>query len=399
MLSPLRRWFILALVVWGIIISYIDRGNLAVAGTAIMQDFGIESMQMGLLLSAFFWTYGLFQIPAGFLIDRFGIRICYAIAFTLWSLASAAVAFSHGPNDILASRLVLGLAETIGPLASLAFIRRYFDEQRRGLPTALYIGGQTIGPAIGNLSGGYIVNFIGWRPLFVMTGLGALAWVPLWALFAPPRTAVEPVEASKGESLLELLADPRVWALAGTVFFSSYFWYFVMTWMPGYLVLDRHMPAASMGKLLAIPLFIMAVTNFITGWIVDRIVASTGQLLKIRALCGALGLALASSLLLLNFRSLPVLPVIILSVCGFGLGSANMWTIGQTLASTSVVGRFIAILNTIAQVAGASAPLVTGYTLGPHHDFHFAIWIAGSVPLLAALCFTAFFFGNRNEPA
>ncbi|HUZ47394.1 MAG TPA: MFS transporter, partial [Terriglobia bacterium] len=93
-----RRWILLSLVFVAIVINYVDRGNLSVAAPAMMKDFQITPAMMGVLLSAFFWTYAAFQIPAGMLVDRFGIRRAYTAAFLVWSIASASIAFSRGPG-------------------------------------------------------------------------------------------------------------------------------------------------------------------------------------------------------------------------------------------------------------------------------------------------------------
>ena len=118
-----RRRIVLALVFFGILISYVDRGNLSIAAPFLMSEFRLTPQSMGVLLSAFFWTYGIFQIPTGLLLDRFGIRWTYAVAFLVWSLSSAAIALSHGFGGVLSLRLLLGMAETVGPLARLIFIR------------------------------------------------------------------------------------------------------------------------------------------------------------------------------------------------------------------------------------------------------------------------------------
>ena len=175
-----RRWLVLSLVFFGIVISYIDRGNLSIAAPAIMRDFHIEPATMGVLLSSFFWTYAAFQIPAGLLVDRLGIRRAYAGGFLIWSLASASIALSRGTGDVVAMRLVLGLAESIGPLASMSFIRNNFAGKDQGLPTSIYIAGQNIGPALGALVGTVLLDQFGWRMMFAVTGLGALIWMPCW---------------------------------------------------------------------------------------------------------------------------------------------------------------------------------------------------------------------------
>ncbi len=180
-----RRWLVLTFVFLGIVVSYIDRGNLSVANESIAHELHFAPDVMGRLLSAFFITYAIFQIPAGALVDRFGVRGGYAAAFVVWSLASASIALSRGWGDIFASRLVLGIAETVGPVASLAAIRASFAEKENGLPTSIYIAGQAFGPSLSLLVGSALLTHFGWRAMFAVTGLVALVWVPCWLKVAP----------------------------------------------------------------------------------------------------------------------------------------------------------------------------------------------------------------------
>ena len=238
-----RRSVLLLLVFVGILISYVDRGNLGIAAPALMSEFRFPPASMGVLLSAFFWTYAVFQIPAGYALDRFGVRWTYAGAFLLWSLASAAIGASRGFNDILSLRMVLGLAETVGPIASLTFIRQNFSGREQGFPTSVYIAGQTFGPAVGTLLGTALLAHYGWRLMFVATGLGALLWIPAWIATAEARR-VPVIPAGEntrpaGSFWRSCRGRPVFWALAGCVFFLSYFWYFVLTWVPTYLVSTR----------------------------------------------------------------------------------------------------------------------------------------------------------------
>ncbi len=344
---------------------------------------------MGVLLSAFFWTYALFQIPAGLIVDKLGIRAVYASGFLLWSLASAGIALSRGPGDILTLRLVLGLAESVGPLASLTFIRQNFKGPEQGLPVSIYIAGQTIGPACGALLGSTLLVDFGWRAMFAATGLGALLWVPFWIYFAP-RRQLTPPPGRKSLTVIRwpwrsILTSASFWALSASVFFFSYYWYFVLTWMPAYLTIARGYSTLGMGRILSIPLFAMAIVNVLAGFLADRLATVRASVFGIRLLFLNLGLLGSSAILLLNFLPgrAPVLPVLILSVCSFGVASSSFWAIAQYASPSAMVGRAIGYLNTISQIGGVAAPLITGWTLGPHKDFRLAILLAGLSPVVS----------------
>jgi MFS transporter, ACS family, D-galactonate transporter len=391
MTSPsARRWVVLALVFLGILVSYIDRGNLSIAAETIMRDLRLDPKSMGLLLSAFFWTYAICQIPAGLLVDRLGIRSVYASAFLVWSLASASIALSRAWPDILASRLALGLAESVGPLASLAFIRSHFSKHEQGLPVSIYIAGQNLGPAFGALLGATLLTDFGWRPMFAVTGLGALLWVPIWLYFAPRPSPAPTVALSAAGTFRwrAILSSPAFWTMSACSFFLSYYWYFLLTWMPAYMTMSRGFSTLGMGRSLSTPLFVMAVSNLLAGWLADRLASKTGKPFRVRIAFAAAGLTGAASILLLNLTTgrSPVLPILVLSICSFGIASSNFWTISQSASPVAIVGRAIGFLNTLSQIAGAVAPIVTGWSLGPQKNFHFAILVAGICPLIAAAC-------------
>ena len=386
-----QRWTVVALIFTGILISYIDRGNLGIAAPSIMRDFRFEPSVMGMLLSAFFWTYAAFQVPAGAIVDRIGIRRVYAGAFLIWSLASAATAISRGTTDILLTRLFLGMAEAVGPIASLSFIRRSFSGQELGLPTAIYIAGQNAGPALGALLGTILIDRLGWRPLFAITGLGALLWLPFWLWLAPrdaPRTAERKQATRPRVQWASVLRSQALWSMSVTIFLSSYFWYFLLTWVPAYLTLSRGFSTVEMGRILSVPLFVMAALNIVAGTIADRLAARLGSVFRVRlwfAVGGYLGSATMLLLLVISDRA-AVFPILLVSICTNGIGNSNYWAIAQHAPPAHMVGRAIGYLNTISQVAGGAAPLLTGLILGPQKQFGPAILIAGVCPLLAAGC-------------
>jgi MFS family permease len=390
-----RRWLVVALIFFGMVISYVDRGNLSIAAPSIMRDFNIAPTAMGLLLSAFFWTYGAFQIPAGAFLDRIGIRRGYALGFLVWSIASASIAMSRGTGDIIGMRLVLGMAESIGPLASLAFIRNHFHGKDQGLPTSIYIAGQSIGPALGALVGTMLLDRFGWRLMFAVTGLGALIWLPCWLLATPADEAqARPVRIETSQprawTPASLLRSRGFWALSLCILLASYYWYFVLTWVPTYLVESKGFSTLAMGRVISAGLFTVAATNVLAGYSADRLARGRG-VFRIRvlfAVAGYLGTAAILLLLVLPGRTW-VVPVFTFSMCATGMGNSSFWAIAQHISPANMTGRTVGFLNTLSQVAGVAAPLVTGWLLGPEKHFGSAILVAGVCPVLAGACLLA----------
>jgi len=389
-----RRWILLSLVFVAIVINYVDRGNLSVAAPAMMKDFQITPAMMGVLLSAFFWTYAAFQIPAGMLVDRFGIRRAYTAAFLVWSIASASIAFSRGPGDVIGMRMLLGLAESIAPLASISFIRSNYSGKDQGLPTSIYIAGQNIGPALGVLVGALLLDKFGWRMMFAITGLGALVWVPCWLLAAPSDGTRAERQAQKAEDDLAeprrwtwrmLLANRTFWAMSLSILLSSYYWYFVLTWVPSYLILARGFSTLGMGKVLSTALFTMAIVNVVAGAAADKAAARIG-VFRARLWFGVVGYAGTAAILLLLVTDRSwALPILTFSLCSTGIGNSTFWSITQHASPKNMVGRTVGFLNTVAVAAGAAAPVITGWILGPQKHFGPAIVIAGVCPVLAAV--------------
>lgn len=385
-----RRWVVVGLLFAAMLVSYVDRGNLSIAANSMMLEFHLTPAVMGMLLSAFFWSYGGFQIPAGALVDRIGIRRVYAVAFLLWSLASAGIALTRGSTDVLALRILLGLAESVGPVASLAFIRQRFSGVEQGLPTSIYIAAQNMGPALGTLLGTILLESLGWRFMFAATGLGALVWLPFWLFLAPPDKVRDdsPVRDTPAPRVewRTLFAGRAFWAMTAGIFLSSYFWYFLLTWVPTYLTVARGFSTLEMGRVLSGPLFAMAVLNVVSGSIADRLAKRFNAVFGIRVAFAAAAYAGASSLLLLLVfpERTQVFPVLLVSVSCIGIGNSNYWAIAQHLPPAHLVGRTIGFLNTLSQIAGAAAPLITGWILGPQKQFTLALAIAGVCPVIAA---------------
>ena len=186
-----RRWGIIGLLVLGVVIAYVARSNISVAVVVpeFKRLFHLTDHQRGTLNSAFFWSYAFLQIPAGWLVDRYGVKFPYAIAFLVWSLVSAATALAGSVAQLLALRVMLGVGESVVIPASMRWIRFHFTEKERGLAIGVYMTGTKFGPAIGAPLAAWLIAVYDWRMMFVMLGLGGLIWLIPWLMLCATTTA------------------------------------------------------------------------------------------------------------------------------------------------------------------------------------------------------------------
>ena len=178
---------VLVLLGLSVFINYIDRANLSVAAPLLKSELGLSASQLGILLSAFFWTYSFMQIPVGWLVDRFEVKWVFAIGFLIWSAATAFTGVVHTFVALLAIRVVLGVGESVAYPAYAKIFASHFVERQRGVANSVVGAGQRLGPAFGILFGGTLVARFGWRPFFIVLALVSLLWLSPW-LQCMPRT-------------------------------------------------------------------------------------------------------------------------------------------------------------------------------------------------------------------
>ena len=198
---------VLFLLSLSVLINYIDRSNLSIAAPLIKDELHISASQLGTLLSAFFWTYALMQIPAGWLVDRFDVKWVFAAGFFLWSAATAVTGVLHGFAALLTIRVILGVGESVAFPSYSKILATYFDKSRRGSANSLIIAGLALGPALGMLVGGTAVGRFGWRPFFLVLGLVGLLWLAPWWAWMPRRKPLDAVAASSGLGYIHVCAQ------------------------------------------------------------------------------------------------------------------------------------------------------------------------------------------------
>ncbi len=393
------RWSILALLVVSIFINFIDRSNLSVAVTSIEKELTLDDRQAGLLLSGFFWTYALFQLAAGWLVDRYNAYWVYAAGFLLWSIATALTGFATGFAMLFGLRLLLGASESVAYPAYSRIVSDDFPERRRGLANALLDAGSKAGPAVGTLAGGLIVARFGWRPLFFALGFGALVWLAPWALAVRRTSAGKRSTSARaaGPGFLEIATKRDAWGTFLVLFGGNYAWFFILTWLPAYLEQERGFTKDQTAIFGSLPFWGLAAMAVIAGWASDRLIANGHGVSRVRKTFAVAGLLLTTLILPASMLANHKAAVALLTVgcLSYGLYSANVWAITQTLAGPAA-GKWTGMQNCIGNLAGIAAPYLTGlikYRTG-HFFYAFA---AVCFWLIIAACSFLFIVG-KVEP-
>ncbi len=347
---------------------------------------------MGFLLSSFFWTYAGFQIVAGWLTDRFPVTVVFASGFFVWSLATFASGFAVGLTSLVAFRLLLGVGESVAFPAYSKIIATGFSVDQRGLPNALVEAGTKLGPAIGTLIGGLLVANYGWRALFIGLGAGSLVWLIPWLIWGPRRTevATPAVHALKeGASILDIIARRDAWGTFIGNFCYTYAYYFLLTWLPSYLVKERHVSMAMMGILGSVPFWGAAAAAVLSGWLSDQWIKRGGSPTRVRKTFVATGLLCSTIMVPSVMVSDLTLSIVLLSLAyvSFGIFASNHWAITQTLAGPGAAGRWTGIQNTIGNLSGVIAPVVTGFIVSATGNFFWAFVSPAILALVGAYAY------------
>jgi MFS family permease len=378
-----RVVFLLAL---SVLINYIDRSNLSIAAPLLQDELHISNSQLGTLLAAFFWTYGLMQIPAGWLVDRFDVKWVFAAGFFVWSVATATTGLLHGFAALIAIRVVLGLGESIAFPSYANVLCTYFTEARRGFPNALVITGLSLGPAVGILVGGSVIGAFGWRPFFLVLGLGSLLWLAPWLVWMP-RRSVKPVHASSASiGIGSILRQRSAWGTCLGQFCVNYFLYFLLTWLPSYLKRGRGFSMEEVGKYGGLLFLMSAISAAVVGKLSDRSIkagASTTLVRKGSLVVGQIGVGISLVLTVMTHGRV-FIGMLALTGVFLGMGCCSTWAVPQTLAGPLAAGRWAGVQNFVGNMAGWVAPMLTGFLLDRTGLFYWPFFITAAVAWVGA---------------
>jgi sugar phosphate permease len=413
---PRLRWLMIVLCYAATTINYVDRAVIAVAAPFMQRELHLDPAVMGLVLGAFFWTYALMQVPAGWIVDRIGARITYAAAVAWWSLFTGLTAFMGSAAAIFGCRLMLGVGEAGAYPSNVKVAASWFPTRERGLASGIFDSGSRTGSALSLPIVSALVFAFGWRAAFVLTGAVGLAWVAVWLcvyrdpqrhpgvsaeqLAALRREQPTPAAPENAVSLASLFTHRTVWAMMGGFFCLNFVFYFYTTWFPTYLVQSRGFSLRQLGLLGMLPGLAAIPSSWLGGFISDRLYRHGWSLTAARKTCLVGGMLLSSVIALSAFvaSDAAALTAFTVAYMGIAIAGANIWSLPGDVAPTPAhVASLSGIQNCAANLSGIVIATFTGLMLSiTRGSFVLPLCVCGGFCVLGA---SIYLFGlGRIEP-
>jgi MFS family permease len=369
-ISNRRRWGIVGLLFSASMINYMDRATISMALPFISSDLGLGPAAKGELLSAFFISYALMQIPIGWCADRFNLKWLYAGMFLLWSLAQGLSGLASSLVVLVTFRVILGVGESIYLPGGTKIVSLLFAPAKRGLPSGLFDFGTRTGLVLDGILIPWMIVHYGWRRMLMLVGFSALLWLIPWILIfpsglrSPKRTDHSRPRVSFWASAWILISNRNLMGICLGFFCFDYYWYLLVNWLPDYLVTVRHLTILKAGFFASLPFFVFGVSEPIGGWIADRL--TRRGVSETLARKGVVTVAFLTGLLLIPAALVEKPSAAILLIMGaslVGLATGNLLAILQACAPPSEVGIWTGVENFAGNVAGSLAPLTTGFLI------------------------------------
>ena len=405
-----RRWFMLSLLLVATIINYVDRVNISIAAPFMAKDLGLDKIQMGLIFSAFAWTYALALVPAGFVADRFGSRLTYGVSLISWSAVTVCQGFASGFASLFGLRLAVGAMEAPAFPANSRAVTVWFPARERGMASSIYVCGQYLGTALFTGALLWLATTWDWRHVFYSTGVVGILFGVVWLfLYRDPlsckkvsKEELQYIEDGGGlvkssqertkfnwRQVAELFRYRQVWAICIGKFASTSALYFFLTWFPTYLIEERHLTTIKAGIFAVLP-FIGATVGILLAGIVSDLLIRRGYSMSFaRKLPLVVGSMLGMSIMLVNFTDSNLVCIAILTVAFFAQGIASSsWAAVSEIAPKELIGLTGGVTSLAANIGGIVCPIVVGAIVHATGTFAWAFWFIGGVALIGTLSYS-----------
>ena len=350
-------------------------------------DLHLNYAQMGALMSAFFWTYTCLQIPVGWLAERYGAHRILAAGLTIWAIATILTGCAHTFAAVLVLRLLLGLGESAGFPSVAKIMAAVVPAKGLGTANGIVALGYLSGPVVGTIAGGLLMAHFGWRSAFWVFGALSLLWLLPWSRVAGQvRTAVRS-DGGDSPTLWMILKQPALWGTALGLFSQNYVFYFMLNWLPSYLVTERGFSTVGMAQIASAAFLVNALSALGAGWGIDRFLARGGSAnVGYKSVMAVAHMGSVVCMLCMALGS-PVLALVSMfiyqALCG--ASSPGVYAMCQILAGPRASGRWVGIQNSLGNFPGIIAPWLTGVIIQTTGHFTNAFVVAAAVSLLGVI--------------
>ena len=398
-ISNSRRWGVIGLLFVSSFINYLDRATISVALPFISLDLHLGPETKGLVLSSFFWSYALMQIPVGWCVDRANLRWLYGGHFAIWSLACGFTGLASTLGVLLFMRCLLGIGEAIYLPGGTKIVGLLFTSSDRGFPSGLFDSGTRAGLAVGAPIIAMLIMHYGWHRMFAVVGFAAMGWLVPWLLIAPRN--LQTVRRNPASSVStgprprrRFRFNRKLFGICLGFFCFDYYWYLLVTWLPDYLVTVRHLTVLRAGFYAALPYLVFGICEPIGGWVTDWLIHRGHNETPTRKTM--LSIAFMTGLLLIpvvKVESASSVLAFLIGASFVGLGAGNLFAILQCCAPPDEIGIWTGIENFVGNVGGIIAPLATGFLIARTGSY-FPGFALAAVVLVAGLLAYWFIVGE-----
>jgi MFS transporter, ACS family, D-galactonate transporter len=412
------RWIVAGLMWAAIAINYIDRTVLAGATPQLIKDLNIPLDRMGIIMSAFFWTYALLQIPSGWFADKFGQKIGLAFSVGWWSLATSATALARGFFSLFGLRAALGIGEAGAYPCNAGIVSKWFPDNERATVSGLFDSASKFGGAVAMPLMVWLIYLFGWRLTFVIIGIAGVFWAAIWWWFysdtpeSHPRINADEIRHIRDGQLqkhgtdhvlpmrwYELFRYRNIIAMCVGFFAINYISYFFITWLPEYLVKEEGMGLLSMGFVASLPLLSGLIFEIFAGWLSDRVLQSGRlSLTATRKLFLLAGLSMSLCIGLAPLTHSVIFTVVLLCVAKAGTTAAasQVWALPGDVAPKNMASTVASLQNMVSNFGGVLGPIVTGFIVAKTGSFSAALVFSAALGVLGIVNYA--FLLTKVEP-
>jgi D-galactonate transporter len=412
------RWYILVLISLMYLITYLDRVNISTAAPVISKEFGFDKITMGVIFSAFGWAYAMFQVPGGWLGDRFGARNVLTVIVGYWSAMTAATAVASGATSFMVLRFLFGMGEAGAFPGATRAMQLWYPRHERGFVQGVTHSASRLGAALAPPIVVLIMTTLGWRSVFYICGAVGILWSVLWYFayrnLPEEHGLVNEAELKyirgvdeQGNTKLAnvakkpkvpwsmMLRSPNMWAIMLAYFTYVYCLWIFLSWLPSYLLEFRHFTLLKVGFLASLPLVAGVVGDTVGGLVTDRLLAKTGNIKfsrRVVAITGMLGCAVFIVPAALTEDAYIAVYCLTASMFFLECTIGPSWAVPMDIGG-EVSGTVSGMMNMAGNIGGALSPIVFGVLV------QFGSWQAPFIVAASLLVIGAAIWGFWLDPS